>query len=175
MNDIVIRSASPEDAQRLLEIYAYYVTDTAVSFETAVPTVTEFGSRISRTLQHYPYYVAEAGGRIIGYAYAGPFVGREAYRFSCEMTVYLDKDERGHGCGALLYDALEKDLKQRGVLNLYACIAHPEHEDEFLTCASERFHARMGFHKVGVFTKCGYKFGRWYHMIWMEKLIGEHR
>ena len=174
MDNIRIRPALPEDAGRLLEIYSYYVTDTAVSFETEVPSKDEFASRIRRTLLRYPYLVAEKDGKIAGYAYAGPFVGREAYRFSCETTIYLDKDARGNGYGALLYGALEIELKQQGILNLYACIADPDREDEYLTRASERFHARMGYHRAGLFVKCGYKFGRWYNMIWMEKLIGGH-
>lgn len=74
----------------------------------------------------------------------------------------------------MLYEALEKELKDRGILNLYACIGDPLTEDEYLTKNSERFHRHMGYRKVGEFHKCGYKFNRWYNMIWMEKMIGEH-
>jgi phosphoglycolate phosphatase-like HAD superfamily hydrolase len=73
-----------------------------------------------------------------------------------------------------LYEALEKEMKERGYLNLYACIAYPEVEDEYLTKNSAKFHAHLGYELVGKFHKCGYKFGRWYNMIWMEKIIGEH-
>ncbi|MBP5305072.1 MAG: GNAT family N-acetyltransferase, partial [Lachnospiraceae bacterium] len=100
--------------------------------------------------------------------------GRAAYDRSCEMTIYLDKDAKKKGYGRKLYTALEEELKKRGMLNLYACIGSPIVEDEYLTKNSEEFHAHLGYTKVGTFHKCGYKFGRWYDMIWMEKFIGEH-
>jgi phosphinothricin acetyltransferase len=169
-----IRSATKEDAARLLEIYAYYVTDTAITFEYEVPSLSEFEGRIENTLKKYPYLVIEDNGIIYGYAYAGVFKGRAAYDRSCEMTIYLDKDAKKNGYGKKLYTALEEELKKRGMLNLYACIGSPIVEDEYLTRNSEEFHAHLGYTKVGTFHKCGYKFGRWYDMIWMEKLIGEH-
>ena len=171
MSNSFIRSAVPEDAAALAAIYAYYVERTAVSFEYDAPTVEEFRCRIEKTLRQFPYLVAEEDGVIRGYAYAGPFVGRVAYRFSCELTIYLDHNARGRGFGPMLYTALEEKLKEMGIRNLYACIGDPDEEDEYLTRASERFHRRMGFAKVGDFHHCGYKFDRWYNMIWMEKLI----
>ncbi|EKU71026.1 GNAT family N-acetyltransferase [Selenomonas sp. F0473] len=97
----VIRDARPEDAPRLLEIYAYYVEHTAVSFEYDVPTLAEFENRVRNTAARYPYLVAVRNGRTLGYAYAGPFVGRAAYRCSCELTVYLDRAARGGGLGRM--------------------------------------------------------------------------
>jgi len=169
-----IRSATKEDAVRLLEIYAYYVTNTAITFEYEIPSLLEFEGRIENTLKKYPYLVIEDNGVIYGYAYAGVFKGRAAYDRSCEMTIYLDKDAKKKGYGKKLYTALEEELKKRGMLNLYACIGSPIVEDEYLTRNSEEFHAHLGYTKVGTFHKCGYKFGRWYDMCWMEKLIGEH-
>ena len=174
MSTVSIRSAVPEDAGRLLEIYAYYVENTAISFEYDVPTPEEFRSRIAHTLERYPYLVLEEGGVIRGYAYAGPFKARAAYRRSCEVSIYLDHSAKGKGYGRRLYEALEEALKAQGVLNLYACIGDPIVEDEYLTKNSEQFHQHLGFVKVGEFHRCGYKFGRWYNMIWMEKMIGEH-
>ncbi len=171
----MIRSATTEDAPRLLEIYTYYVENTAISFERTVPTLEEFMNRIRHTLQKYPYLVVEEDGVVQGYSYAGAFVGREAYDRSCEMTIYLDRGAKGRGYGRKLYEAMEERLKAMGILNLYACIGDPVEEDEYLTRNSEQFHRHVGFTKVGVFHKCGYKFGRWYNMIWMEKLIGEHK
>ena len=170
----VIRSAAAEDAERLLEIYTYYVTDTAVSFEIDVPSPGAFRARIERILDRDPYLVVEENGAVLGYAYAGPFKERAAYDHCREVTVYLDRDARGRGLGRALYDALEQELKKRGVKNLYACIASPIGEDEYLTNGSEMFHRRMGYALAGTFHRCGFKFGRWYDMIWMEKLIGEH-
>ena len=169
-----IRSAAPEDAARLLEIYAHYVENTAVSFEWETPSVDEFRGRIENTLRRWPYLVIEADGAALGYAYAGPFKGRAAYDWSCEISIYLDAAARGRGLGRALYEALESALRAMGVLNAYACIAWPEPEDEYLTRASAGFHARMGFALAGRYHRCGRKFGRWYDMIWMEKLIGEH-
>lgn len=175
MSEMIIRSATTEDAARLLEIYAYYVENTAISFECEVPSLEEFKNRIAATLEKYPYLVLEEDGLIRGYAYAGIFKGRAAYDHCCEVTIYLDRDSKRHGFARALYEELEKELRKIGIINLYACIADPISEDEYLTKNSEQFHQHMGYAKVGEFHKCGYKFGRWYNMIWMEKMIGEHR
>lgn len=171
---ITIRNAEIEDAQRILEIYDYYVKNTAITFEYVTPSLDEFKERMKKTMQRYPYLVVLKEGRIEGYAYAGAFVGRAAYDWSCELTVYLDCHAQKCGMGRMIYEALEKALRNMGILNLYACIGYPEKDDEYLTTNSADFHAHLGFKKVGEFHNCGYKFGRWYHMIWMEKIIGEH-
>ena len=171
---VKIRSAVPDDVKRLLEIYAYYVANTAISFEYDVPTEEEFRSRIRNTLQKYPYLVLEEDGIIRGYAYAGLFKVRAAYARSCEVSIYVDRDAKRRGYGRMLYEALEEMLKKQGILNMYACIAHPIVEDEYLSKDSEKFHRHVGFTLVGEFHKCACKFGRWYNMIWMEKIIGEH-
>ncbi len=168
-----IRKATTEDAERLLEIYEYYVVKTAISFECEVPSLEEFRTRIDNTLERYPYLVLEENGKIQGYAYAGKFASRSAYAHSSEVTIYLDHDAKGRGFGRELYESLEKDLRNRGILNLYACIADPIAEDEYLNRNSEQFHRHMGFTKVGTFHRCGRKFDRFYNMIWMEKIIGE--
>lgn len=169
-----IRSANTSDAARLLNIYAYYVENTAVSFECEVPTTGEFTNRVANTLERYPYLIVEDNDEIKGYAYAGPLSTRAAYDRSCEVSIYLDCRARRRGYGRALYEELEHRLSGMGILNLYACIASPVAEDEYLTSDSELFHARMGFEKVGEFHRCGHKFGRWYNVVWMEKLIGEH-
>ncbi len=170
----IIRDARIEDAVRLLEIYKYYVTNTAITFEYEVPSLAEFQNRIKNTTAKYPYLVIEQDGVIQGYAYAGAFKGRAAYDWSCELSIYIDRTAHKCGLGRKIYEALEKKLQQMGILNLYACIGYPEVEDEYLTKNSEEFHKHLGFVTVGKFNKCGYKFSRWYNMIWMEKIIGEH-
>ena len=175
MMPIEIRTASIEDTRDILKIYAYYVENTAITFEYDVPTENEFAGRIEHTLKRYPYLVAVAGERIVGYAYAGPLKERAAYGWSVETTVYVEKNERQSGIGCKLYEALENELKRMGILNMYACIADPIEEDAYLTKDSPKFHQRMGFEIIGRFHRCGYKFGRWYNMIWMEKFIGEHK
>lgn len=172
---ITVGNAELKDAERLLEIYDYYVKSTAITFEYTTPTIEEFRGRMEKTMQKYPYLVAEKDGVIAGYAYAGAFVGRAAYDWSCETSIYIDKNARKCGIGKTLYAALEKELKEMGILNMYACIGYPDNEDEYLTKNSAEFHSHIGFTQVGEFHKCGYKFGRWYNMIWMEKIIGEHK
>ena len=172
--NIIVRDANLEDVKRILEIYDYYVKNTAITFEYVTPTLEEFEMRMKKIMQRYPYLVIERNGRIEGYAYAGTFIDRAAYDWSCETTIYLDYNAKKCGLGRQLYEVLENALKEMGILNLYACIGYPEAEDEYLTNNSAEFHAHLGYKKVGEFHKCGYKFGRWYHMVWMEKIIGYH-
>lgn len=171
---IEIRVAEETDAAKLLAIYAPYVQDTAITFEYDVPTVEEFARRIRSVLQRYPYLVAERAGEIVGYAYAGPFHSRAAYQWGVETSIYVDKSHKRMGTGGKLHEALENILKEQGILNLNACIAFPKEEDAYLTTDSVRFHACLGYRMVGEFESCGYKFNRWYNMVWMEKHIGEH-
>lgn len=169
--NITLRWVTPEDAAALAGIYAPYVRTTAITFEYEPPTAEEFRRRICHTLERYPYFAAESEGRIVGYAYAGPFHPRAAYDWDAELSIYVDRDCRGKGVGRKLYTALEHALGDMHLRNLYACIACPPVEDEYLTLDSVRFHSRMGYAAVGTFRRCGYKFGRWYDMVWMEKYI----
>lgn len=169
-----IRIALKEDAETLVKIYAPYVEKTAITFEYEVPSVEEFEGRMSRILEKYPYLAAERNGEIVGYAYAGAFHSRAAYNWAVETTVYVREDQKKTGVGRDLYQALEKILSAQNILNLNACIGYPVEEDEYLTKNSVQFHNHMGYRFVGEFYKCGYKFGRWYNMVWMEKHIGEH-
>ena len=171
---IEIRTAKKEDAERLLEIYDYYVRNTAISFEYEAPSLDEFTKRMEHTLNQYPYLVIVRDGKIEGYAYAGPFKSRAAYSWSCEISIYLDHNARKCGLGRLLSEALEEELIKMGFLNVYGCIAYPEKADEYLTTNSADYHEHIGFRTVGTFRQCAYKFGRWYNMIWMEKTIGQH-
>lgn len=171
---IEIRSAKTEDAERLLEIYDYYVRNTAITFEYETPSLNEFRNRMEYTLNQYPYLVIVRDEIIEGYAYAGPFKNRAAYDWSCEISIYLDRCARKCGLGRLLSEALEEELTKMGIVNVYGCIAYPEKDDEYLTTNSADFHAHLGYKTAGVFRQCAYKFGRWYNMIWMEKTIGEH-
>ncbi len=172
---IRVRDANLSDAERIQEIYAYYVKHTAITFEYEVPTREEFQNRMRHTMEKYPYLVIEKDGMVMGYAYAGAFVGRAAYDWSCELSIYLDHTAQKSGLGRKLYKALEDRLKEMGILNLYACIGYTQTEDEYLTNNSAQFHEHLGFRQVGYFQKCGYKFGRWYDMIWMERIVGEHQ
>ena len=171
MNDFLIRSVTPDDAQALAEIYGYYVANTAVSFEYVPPAAEEFRGRITHILQKYPYIAALSGEKIIGYAYAREFVGRAACEHCVEVSVYIAHDRRRSGAGRALYEEMERRLGDMGILNVYASIAYADEEDEYLSHDSANFHERMGYAQVARFHRCGRKFGRWYDLIWVEKFI----
>lgn len=173
-SDITIRIASPSDAPELLAIYAPYITKTAISFEYDVPSVEEFADRIRTTLEKYPYLAAESDGHIVGYCYVSILHGRQAYDWSVETSIYVDQNCKRMGIGKKLHDALEQALSAMGILNLYACIAFPIGEDPYLTEDSVHFHEHLGYTHTAHFHKCGYKFNRWYDIVWMEKTIGKH-
>lgn len=171
MQNIRIRPAEERDIPAMLAVYAPYVEETAVSFEYAVPSTEEFRARLTRVQGFYPWLVAEQEGRVLGYAYASRFHPRAAYDWSVEVSIYLGRQERGRGLGRQLYEALEAMLRAQNVLSAYACIALAETPDEYLDHASIRFHERMGYRLTGTFPNCGYKFDRWYGMVWMEKRL----
>ena len=162
-----IRAATPEDCNRILEIYAPYILHTPITFEYEIPSVDEFRYRIEQTLTRYPYLVALIDGTIVGYTYVSAFKSRPAYDWSVETSVYIDEHYHGQGIGSALYRELELILKKQRICNLCACIAYPNPE-------SIRFHELHGFQTVAHFHKCGYKFNTWYDMVWMEKMIGDH-
>lgn len=173
-HDLNIRFVTEKDAEALVSIYAPYILETAISFEYTVPTVEEFRRRIREFSAKYPYLAAEIDGEIVGYAYACPFGERAAFSRSCETVLYIRRDMRGGGIGRALYEQLLALLKRQNITNINACVAYAAEEDERLTHASPLFHEKMGYHKVAHFTKCGYKFGKWYDILWLEKFIGEH-
>lgn len=163
------------DAAELLAIYGYYVQNTAIAFDYDVPSVEEFQEKIVNITAKYPFLKAVENGEILGYAYANTFKDRKAYDWSVETTIYVKHGKQGLGIGKALYRALENSLQRMGILNLNACIAVPGQEDAYLTFASYKFHQKMGFTLVGRFHKIGYKFNNWYDIVWMQKIIGEHR
>lgn len=172
---LMIRPTCEKDAAALARIYAYYVEKTAITFEYTAPDMAEMERRRQEISQRYPYLVAESDGKVVGYAYAHAFYGREAYAWSVESSIYVDVNIRKHGIGRKLYEALEKALKSMGILNINACIAVPrDNQDPYVTNGSLNFHQRLGYTLVGRFHNSGYKFDRWYDVVWMEKMIGPH-
>ena len=171
---ITLRLVTAADAATLVAIYAPYVRETAISFEYEPPTVEEFTRRIEEVLEKFPYLAAVSDGEIVGYAYAHPYGVRKAYSWSVELSVYIRRDCRGLGAGRRLYEAMEVLLKAQNVTNLYALVAGVDTEDQYLTHDSQKFHAKMGYVQVGKLHKAGYKFGRWYDMITVEKIIAPH-
>ena len=169
-----IRLARSQDAAELLEIFRPYVLETAVAFNYEPPTLDEFRNTMEDRLRRYPYLVAETEEGLMGYAYASPFKARAAYDWAVETSIYVKQGHAGQGYGRLLHDRLETLLKAQNILSMYACIAYTDWEDAHLTNNSMNFHAHMGYELTAKFPKCGYKFGKWYDMIWMHKEIGSH-
>lgn len=172
--NLLIRIAKEDDAEELLKIYSYYVKNTAITFEQKVPSLEEFSNRIKETLINYPYLVAIVDGKIIGYIYASRFRTRESYICSAATSIYIEKSYQRKGIGKKLYSELCNILLKQNITNVYAGVANPIEEDEYLTHNSEYFHKSMGFEIVAKYNKCAIKFGKWYNLIEMEKIIGEH-
>ena len=170
---ITLRPAVPTDAAKLVEIYAPYILRTAVTYEYEVPSEEAFAGRIAQTLDRgYPYLIAEQNGCIIGYAYAQIYGVRAALQKTAELSVYLDMEKKGQGAGRMLYEELERILSAQGFHSLVAVIAAPDEEpDPYLTRDSLKFHEAMGYKKAGELHQCGDKFGPWYNIVHMEKLI----
>ena len=172
--NLLIRIAKEDDAEELLKIYSYYVKNTAITFEQKVPSLEEFSNRIKETLINYPYLVAIVDGKIIGYIYASRFRTRESYICSAATSIYIEKSYQRKGIGKKLYSELCNILLKQNITNVYAGVANPIEEDEYLTHNSEYFHKSMGFEIVAKYNKCANKFAKWYNLIEMEKIIGEH-
>lgn len=171
----MIRVAKETDSPQLAGIYGWYVENTAVSFEYDAPTAEEFAGRIREILQTHPFLVYEEEGELLGYAYAHPLICRKACDWAVEVSIYIRRDARGKGIGKDLYETLEKALLLQNICTLEACVASADVLDEYLTDDSVRFHNRMGYTQVGKMSDCGYKFGRWYHLLWLEKHIAPRK
>lgn len=161
---IQIRPVNLNDTKELVEIYAYYVLNTTITFEYDVPSIEEFTNRIQKITKKYPYLVATIDSEIVGYAYATAYKERAAYDWSVETTVYVKHDIHGNGIGKTLYTELEQALKNKHIVNMLACITFPNQK-------SIDFHTKFGFTTVGHFPKIGFKFNEWRDIVWMMKEI----
>jgi L-amino acid N-acyltransferase YncA len=159
---VQIRTATVADAAVLREIYRPYVEKTAVSFELEVPSLEEFGRRISVAVEGWSWLVAVTGGRLVGYGYGSAHRAREAYRSSVETSVYVQKEYFRQGIGRALYTQLLNELRERGFGSAFAGITLPND-------ASVRFHESLGFQPIGVFPRVGRKFGRWHDVAWFYR------
>lgn len=162
-----IRNATPADARAILDIYAPYVTDTSITFETEVPTIEEFMARMENIQKSYPYLVYEVDGVIVGYAYASKHRERAAYRYSADVSIYVEPSYHKQGIGKALYTKLFDMLRTQGIYTAYACITVPND-------ASIELHKSLGFTEVGVFHNDGYKLAKWHDVIWLEKALREY-
>lgn len=156
-----IRDATPADAAACAAIYAPYVLETAVSFETEPPTAEEMARRIAAAQERHAWLVAERHGEVVGYAYAGPWRSRAAYDRTAETSIYLAPSTAGRGIGSALYPTLLQRLGQLGFRTVVAGMTQPNP-------ASERLHTALGFQPVGVFRRVGWKHGDWHDVSWMQ-------
>lgn len=166
-----IRQAKKDDAKQLLDIYRPYVENTAVTCDCTLPSVNEFENKITSISQKYPFLVAELNGQILGYVYAKELYNREAFRFSAEISIYVSQNYRKNSIGKNLYKEIEKELIDRNISNVYASVVYSGFSDKYINNDSFIFHQHLGYKKVGHFTNCIYKFGKWYDMVWMEKIL----
>ena len=160
----MVRVATEADVPEILSIYAPYILNTTVTFEYTVPTEEEFLARFRAITARFSWLVWEEESRILGYAYASAPFERAAFGWCAEPSVYLHKDARGRGIGSKLYAVLEEILRQQGFQLSLAIIT-----DE--NTASIRFHQRCGYRENTVMADCGFKFGRWLGITWMEKRL----
>jgi phosphinothricin acetyltransferase len=161
----VVRDATEQDAAACAAIYAPYVTDTAITFEYEPPTEAQLGARIAAALRTHAWLVLEDGGRVVGYAYGGPHKERAAYRWSCEVSVYLEPGRRRGGGGRALYAALLTRLTERGFRTAVAGMTLPND-------ASVGLHRALGFEPVGTYRRIGWKHGAWHDVAWVQRSLG---
>lgn len=174
IQSLIIRSATAEDAPAILAIYAPYVSDTVISFETTPPSVDEMAQRIQKTTGRFPWLVCVADEQensesasqesnrplpIVGYAYASAHRERAAYQWSVDVSVYVNPNFHRRSIGRGLYTALFELLRLQGYVNAYAGITLPNP-------ASVGIHTALGFQPVGVYQQVGYKFGSWHDVGW---------
>ena len=159
-----VRDATAADAEACAVVYAPYVTDTVVTFETEPPTAEQMAERIAAARRRHAWLVLEDDGAVVGYAYGGPYKERAAYRWSCEVSVYLERGRRRTGGGRALYEALFARLAERGFRTAVAGMTLPNP-------ASEGLHRALGFEKVGVYRRIGWKHGAWHDVAWVQRTL----
>jgi phosphinothricin acetyltransferase len=160
-----VRTATSDDAAAIAAIYAPYVLDTVISFESVPPDATQMAERMAKVLPGLPWLVHEAGGRVTGYAYAGPHRERAAYRWSVDAGIYLDSDAHRQGIGTALYATLFAALRLQGYHRVYGGITLPN-------AASVGLHEACGFRHIGTYREVGYKFGAWRDVGWWGLDLG---
>ena len=161
---MLVRDATAQDAAACAAIYAPYVTDTAISFEDEPPSAQEMAERIAAAARTHAWLVLEDEGRVVGYAYGGPFRTRAAYRFSCEVSVYVEMGRRRTGAGRALYEALLPRLTERGFHTALAGMTMPND-------ASIGLHRALGFEPVGTYREVGFKHGAWHDVAWVQRRL----
>ena len=164
----LVRDANEDDLAAVQAIYAHHVMHGLASFEEQAPDRAELVRRWQEvTERDLPYVVAEVGGEVLAYAYAGPYRARPAYRFSVENSVYVAPGAEGRGLGGALLEALIERCAALGVRQMVAIIGDSGNQ------VSIRLHERLGFRSVGVLRAVGFKQGRWVDTVVMQRAIAE--
>lgn len=164
MSSLLIRDAQASDLDRITEIYADAVTNGTASYELEPPTRAEMGSRFASLKDGgFPYIAAENNGVLVGYAYAGPFRPRPAYRFIVEDSIYVAPEAKGQGIGRLLLERLITEAESSGFRQMIAVIG-----DGSPDSLSVKLHERLGFRHSGTLQGSGYKHGRWLDTVFMQ-------
>lgn len=164
MGGFSIRFAEQNDAQEILDIYAFYIRETAITFECEVPDIAGFKQRMRDIKEVYPYLICRNDKKIVGYAYAHRQMERAAYNWNAELSVYIDKDFYGLGVGTALYGTLLEILTFQNVRNVYGIVTSPN-------IGSERLHAHFGFTPAGTYHKTGFKCDKWHDVMLYEKRL----
>jgi len=168
MPEISIRPAAPHDLAAITRIYDHAVRHDTASFEIEAPDEAEMAQRQAQLVAGgFPYLVAQAAGAIAGYAYAGPYRARLAYRWSIEDSIYIDPQMQGRGIGRALLERLIVEAETRGFRQMIAVIG------DSANASSIELHRALGFRMVGTFDNVGFKFGRWLDSVLMQRPLGE--
>ena len=161
-----IRPARPEDLDAIAAIYGHHVSTGLGTFEEIPPSAAEMGERLANVLgKGLPWLVMDEGGRLEGYAYAGPFRPRAAYRYTVEDSVYVAPDATGRGVGKALLSAVIADCENLGLRQMAAVIGDSGN------AASIGLHRSLGFEQTAVLPSVGFKFGRWVDVVWMQRAL----
>ncbi|TCS60932.1 GNAT family N-acetyltransferase [Varunaivibrio sulfuroxidans] len=165
---LTLRDCRPEDDDAVQAIYAHYVRHSLATFEETVPTLEEM-TRRRCAIENVgnPFIVAEVDGRVAGYAYAGPFRARSAYRYTLENSIYVSPNATGKGLGKALLKVLIGRCQTQGCRQMLAVIGDSDNQ------ASIRLHGKFGFERVGLLKSVGFKFDRWVDAVIMQRQLGE--
>ena len=163
---VVLRAATTEDLPAITAVYGHNVLTGTGTFETTPPDGAEMGRRFDGIAAlGLPWLVAEVDGRVAGYAYAGPFRTRPAYRYTAETSLYVGEGATGHGVGKALLAELLTRCEALGLRQMLAVIGDSDN------AASIALHAALGFERTGVMTAVGWKFGRWLDVVFMQRRL----
>jgi phosphinothricin acetyltransferase len=161
---VIVRPAIPADAAAIQSIYAHHVLHGTGTFEEDPPSIADIEARMDAILRRgLPYLVAAIDDRVAGFAYAGPFRLRAAYRYTAEDSIYIHPDHQGQGVGRRLLQAIVEACESLGLHQLLAVIGDSENQ------ASIGVHRACGFEPIGITPGLGFKFGQWRDVVWMQK------